>query len=93
MSHVARCPGSLLVQLPSTLERHQVLPLNPTTNAGHTAPWFGTYPLHGHSCLHLGGHCVHTGGHSEPIYTFILLADGIFSIHPGTLHIFLLKGL
>lgn len=58
-----------------------------------TWPHGGTYPLHGHSCLHLGGHCIYTGCHPEPVYTFILLADSVFSIHTCTLHIFLLKGL
>lgn len=36
---------------------------------------------------------IHTGCHPETVYTFILLADGVFSIHAGTLHIFLRKGL
>lgn len=52
-----------------------------------------THPFHGHGRLHLGGHRVHAGRHAEPIHAFILLADGILSIHSGTLHVFLLKGL
>lgn len=52
-----------------------------------------THPLHGHGRLHLGGHRVHPGRHAQPAHAFILLADGILSVHAGTLHILLLKGL
>lgn len=56
-------------------------------------PAGGSYPLHGDGCLHLGGHGVHPGRHPEPVEPLVLLADGIFSINPGTLHVLLLQGL
>lgn len=51
------------------------------------------HPLHGDRRLDLGGHGVHSWRHTQPVQTFILFPDGVFSINSGTVHVLLLQSL